>query len=339
VFNEEAIRENYVLIYELFDEVMDNGYPQSTGDELFRLYITQKGKFNSKKAIEAESGKTTALVTGAIPWRSPDIRHKKNEIFIDVIESVNVLVSNKQGTLLHADVAGEIKMKCILSGMPECRFGLNDKLLLDREAKVGAPRSRTGGIEIDDCSFHPCVRLSKFDSERTISFIPPDGDFQLMKYRTTENISLPFRIIPNIQESATRVEYKVNVKSDFIGKLFGNDIVITIPTPKNTANCKISTASGRAKYEPSHDAIVWRIKKFPGETEYQLSATADLISTNNLDKKAWARPPISMQFSVPMFTSSGLHVRFLKVVEAKLHYQTVKWVRYVTQGGQYQYRI
>ena len=41
---------------------------------------------------------------------------------------------------------------------------------------------------------------------------------------------------------------------------------------------------------------------------------------------------------VPMYTSSGLAVRFLKIFE-KSGYQTVKWVRYITKHGQYQYRI
>ena len=30
-------------------------------------------------------------------------------------------------------------------------------------------------------------------------------------------------------------------------------------------------------------------------------------------KKTWSRPPISLDFTVPMFAASGLHVRFLKV--------------------------
>ena len=27
-----------------------------------------------------------------------------------------------------------------------------------------------------------CVKLSKFETERSISFIPPDGEFELMRY-------------------------------------------------------------------------------------------------------------------------------------------------------------
>ena len=126
-------------------------------------------------------------------------------------------------------------MKCYLSGMPECRFGMNDKLLMDREAHVGsttqaagqvgtgggpAARGRAGGgIEIDDCTFHQCVKLGKFDADRSITFIPPDGEFTLMKYRTTENIQTPFRVIPIVNETSTRVEIRVTVKADFHSKV------------------------------------------------------------------------------------------------------------------------
>ena len=36
-------------------------------------------------------------------------------------------------------------------------------------------------VELDDCQFHQCVKLGKFDNDRTISFIPPDGEFELMR--------------------------------------------------------------------------------------------------------------------------------------------------------------
>ena len=40
---------------------------------------------------------------------------------------------------------------------------------------------RGTGIELADITFHQCVKLGKFDSDRTISFVPPDGEFILMK--------------------------------------------------------------------------------------------------------------------------------------------------------------
>ena len=36
---------------------------------------------------------------------------------------------------------------------------------------------------MEDVKFHQCVRLSRFENDRTISFIPPDGEFELMSYR------------------------------------------------------------------------------------------------------------------------------------------------------------
>ena len=42
--------------------------------------------------------------------------------------------------------------------------------------------STKSSIAIDDIQFHQCVKLSKFDSDHSISFIPPDGEFELMKY-------------------------------------------------------------------------------------------------------------------------------------------------------------
>ncbi len=126
-FNENQIRKNFVLIYELLDEIMDYGLPQICDPDLLKLYITQ-GK--AKKVSTAEDMKAiTIQATGAIPWRADGIRYRKNELFIDIIENVNVLISNK-GTLLRSDVVGQVVMKTKLTGMPECKFGINDKLFM-----------------------------------------------------------------------------------------------------------------------------------------------------------------------------------------------------------------
>ena len=107
---------------------------------------------------------------------------------------MNLLIS-QTGAVLRSEVVGKIVMKAYLTGMPECRFGLNDKLLISNEKKTkGARRGKGSGVEIDDCSFHRCVRLGQFDQDRTITFIPPDGEFELM------NINLPFRILPVYEE-------------------------------------------------------------------------------------------------------------------------------------------
>ena len=81
--------------------------------------------------------------------------------------------------------------------MPECKFGINDKLLVrENDKNDGAVQQK--GIQIDDIKFHQCVRLGRFDRDRSITFIPPDGTFEVMTYRVSANINLPFKITPVI---------------------------------------------------------------------------------------------------------------------------------------------
>jgi AP-2 complex subunit mu-1 len=328
---EETIKTHVILAWELLEETVDWGYPQNTDLETLKPFVTQKGAVKIEK-IKSPEAKLNQ-VTGAIPWRSPDLKYKKNEIFIDIIESVNILVST-EGKTLRADVSGQAVMKTHLSGMPECKFGINDKVFLE---KINST-SKSSGIAIDDCTFHQCVRLGKFDRERAISFIPPDGEFELMKYRTTQQIEIPFQIVPIVKEiSKTRMEVKVSISSIFKKDMNGEDVKMLIPLPKNTATCKIFAQTGRAKYSPEVDGILWKIKRFPGETKVMLRAEVE-ISASVL-KKQWSRPPISLEFQVPMFAASGLNVRFLKVIEQKQQYKAIKWVRYLTKAGSYQFKI
>lgn len=128
---EKRIRENFVLIYELLDEVCDYGVPQITDSFALNSYIFQKGAYE-KGAMhaprsypcccvvcarchcdlgvlnmgagadkkEAAPG-VTLQVTGAVAHRNPSTFYKKNEVYLDVVETVNVLIS-KDGVLPHA---------------------------------------------------------------------------------------------------------------------------------------------------------------------------------------------------------------------------------------------
>jgi len=353
--SEENIKNNFVLIYELLDEILDFGYPQNSDVGILKTYITQQGV---KSQSKEETAQITNQVTGQIGWRREGIKYRRNELFLDVLEYVNLLMS-PQGQVLSAHVAGKIVMKSYLSGMPECKFGINDKLTLDNKGNKGAGggssdingsgsgviTNTSGGggggkssIAIDDIQFHQCVKLSKFESDHSISFIPPDGEFELMKYRTTKDINLPFRVIPLVKETGKgKMEVKVIVKSNFKSTLIGQKIEVKIPTPPNTCGVQLICIKGKAKYKASENAIVWKIKRMGGMKESQLSAEIELMSN---EKKKWTRPPISMSFEVP-FAPSGFKVRYLKVFEPKLNYsdnETIKWVRYIGRSGLYETR-
>eukprot|EP00057_Strongylocentrotus_purpuratus_P029821 XP_779923.2 PREDICTED: AP-2 complex subunit mu [Strongylocentrotus purpuratus] len=252
---EDNIKNNFVLIYELLDEILDYGYPQNTDTGMLKTYIIQQGIKSSSKEEQAQ---ITNQVTGQIGWRREGIKYRRNELFLDVLENVNLLMS-PQGQVLSAHVAGRVVMKSYLSGMPECKFGMNDKITLDKQGKGDDPAKSKSSIAIDDCTFHQCVKLSKFESERSISFIPPDGEFELMKYRTTKDISLPFRVIPLVREvGRTKMEVKVVLKSNFKPTILGQKIEVRIPTPLNTSGVQVICMKGKAKYKSSENAIVWK---------------------------------------------------------------------------------
>ncbi|KAL3469254.1 Mu homology domain-containing protein [Aspergillus californicus] len=353
-FDEEAVKNNFVLIYELLDEILDFGYPQNTDPDTLKMYITTEGVKSAIVNNPTDSSRITQQATGALSWRRADVKYRKNEAFVDVIEDVNLLMS-ATGTVLRADVNGQIVMRAYLTGTPECKFGLNDRLLLDNDAagpggsdskgigssgRIGGgskTRAAAGSVTLEDCQFHQCVKLGRFDADRIISFVPPDGEFELMRYRATENVNLPFKVHPIIREiGTTKVEYSVAIKANYSSKLFATNVIIRIPTPLNTAKTTERTSQGRAKYEPEHNNIVWKIARFSGGSEFVLTAEATLTSMTN--QKAWSRPPLSLNFSLLMFTSSGLLVRYLKVFE-KSNYSSVKWVRYMTRAGSYEIRF
>ena len=207
-------------------EIMDYGYPQILDPDLLKTYITQGKGIANLNTIE-KLKQFTVQATGAVSWRGPDINYKKNEVYIDVVESVNVLFSQR-GTVLRQEVVGQVVMKTQLSGWPECKLGINDKLVLLRTSS-----KPDRGINIEDIKFHQCVRLGRFDKDRSITFVPPDGVFELMTYRINENVILPFQLMPIIQEHPRSVEVNLKVKAIFERTSFATTVVVKVGKSNN----------------------------------------------------------------------------------------------------------
>eukprot|EP00917_Polyrhabdina_sp_WS-2016_P030013 GHVP01063941.1.p1 GENE.GHVP01063941.1~~GHVP01063941.1.p1 ORF type:complete len:416 (-),score=52.18 GHVP01063941.1:718-1965(-) len=312
--SESIVRTHLCLILEMLDETLDAGYPQVMDKELLKKLLTQCRKDKIEMNDPVALSKLSTQVTGKTPYRQEGIVYKKNEVYIDIVEKVNVLVS-KKGQVLRSDVVGKVDMKSHLSGIPECKIGLNDKLVVGK-SRSGEPPTRA--IVVDDVNFHQCVSLTRYETDRTIAFIPPDGTFDLMNYRVSENIQLPFRLLPSVQERArTKIDVSVKIRATFGKGRWAKAVVIRIPCPKITSKVNIrSVGTGKAKYEGHTSEIVWRIKKFPGDSEYVLVAEVDVTPT--VADVRWNRPPITLAFQVPMFTSSGLNVRFLRIQVRKI---------------------
>ena len=52
--------------------------------------------------LQEESSRITVQATGATSWRRGDVKYKKNEAFVDVIETVNLSMSAKGADSINA---------------------------------------------------------------------------------------------------------------------------------------------------------------------------------------------------------------------------------------------
>ncbi|CAI0390377.1 unnamed protein product [Linum tenue] len=299
---EESLRDNFVVVYELLDEMMDFGYPQYTEAKILSEFI-------KTDAYRMETTQRPPMaVTNAVSWRSEGIAYKKNEVFLDVVESVNILV-NSNGQVIRSDVVGALKMRTYL------RF--------------------VSSLE----SVIVCVRLARFENDRTISFIPPDGSFDLMTYRLSTQVKPLVWVEAQVEKhSRSRVEIVVKARSQFKERSTATNVEIELPVPADASNPNIRTSMGSASYAPERDALMWKIKSFPGGKEYMLRAEFNLPSITAEEATPERKAPIRVKFEIPYFTVSGIQVRYLKIIE-KSGYQALPWVRYITMAGEYELRL
>ncbi|RCK54910.1 AP-2 complex subunit mu [Candida viswanathii] len=353
---DEHIVNNFALVYEILGEVIEFGYPINLDLSYLRKYVDginhddgifriaplkrrpsakspTKSSFGFGSSSNNNNNNSIAKATEdeSITWRSPGIKYRRNEIFLNVSERINVLM-NSQSDVLRSYVDGSIQMKTHLSGMPLCRFGFNDNTIL---LSNDAPRD--GAVTLEDSKFHQCVQLNIFETERTIQFIPPDGEFRLMGYNCTLNINIPFKVYPQIQQvGRSKLMYKIRIKSFYPEKLPATNVILKIPTPRGAVSSNLSSSIGKSKFLQEENLIVWKCNKFFGDQEHVLTAEVEL-DKNSDELLYWTRPPITLDFLLDMFSTSGLTVKFLRVQE-KSNYRTVKWVKYSTQAGSYEIR-
>lgn len=377
---EEFLKEEFMVCYELLDVMLaENGIPSDTdpasvikkmsvkpsreAQEKFSLSVPEMNSSNNSNIsipkflrrtssfLSTQDSNSSFPIAADLPWRPKGITHKKNEIFLYVNERISILVS-RDGSILKSYVDGTIDLTTHLSGTPVCQFGLNDSLSVENNGYIGKdtfeeiknkkaiPKAAAGSVMLEDCKFHQCVSLEKFDRDRIIRFVPPDGSMELMRYHVRDNLNLPFKVSPIVtySSSGTAVDYRITLKSLFPSKLTAKDVSLKIPVPPETLDCKIDVSNGSCKFVPEEKAMVWTFNKYNGLTENTLSAvTVPTKDATRLTVQQWQKPPISLKFEILMFSNSGLVVRYFTIKESQ-KYKTIKWIRYVSKSGSYEIR-
>ena len=324
---EESIRDNFVLIYELLDEVMDNGYPQFTEGKVLEQFITLD-------AHRLEEVRAPSAITSAVSWRPEGISYTKNEIFLDVMESCSLCV-NSFGEITHSSLQGAVQMKVQLSGMPKCKLGLNEKLDPYHE-RASTCVDRSVGME--DIKFHRCVKLGEFSSDKSIVFVPPDGRFELLSYRLSSSVQpLIWVVAKRVVLGTTKIKYVVRVSTRFKERFSAHNVSVIFPVESDATKPEIQSKVGEVLYVPEMESIKWSMKTIPGGRDFDLTV---LVSVPSVKAQApsVSRSYANVQFEIPYFTPSGIQVRYLKVSEQS-GYSALPWVRYATRSGDYTFKI
>ncbi|KUF98501.1 hypothetical protein AM588_10007857 [Phytophthora nicotianae] len=289
---------------------------------------------NRSSNIKAASAVKKPVATAGQSSKKQD----ENELFCDILERLNVVFSSG-GQMLNASIEGRIQLKSYLSGNPELRLALNEDLVI---GNTGA--RQYGQVVLDDCNFHDCVQLDEFERDRVLIFQPPDGEFTVINYRITGDFRAPFRIFPFVEElSPTKIEMVLKIRADMPENNYGANVIIRFPVPQSTVavSCDIgkSAAGQLAEYRENENQVRWAIKRFTGGTELTLRAKITLGQPSPHVRREIG--PVSMNFEIPMYNTSSLQVRYLRIPEHARHpnYTYKRWVRYVTQSSSYVCRI
>lgn len=332
--DESAIKDNFSTVYQLLEEMLDYGWPLTTEPNALKAMIrppTVMAKIQSVVTGGSNAIVSEALPSGTIsnmPWRAAGVRYSQNEIYIDIVEEIDAII-DANGNVVSSDVSGSIQAQSHLSGVPDLLLTFTDPSI------------------IDDCSFHPCVRYGRYEDDHVVSFVPPDGNFELMRYRVRNTTMQGFHppIFANSQWSFSqdtigltgKVTLNVGIRSisslilsaSRKGPLLVEDVAITIPLPKLVKSADIRVTLGTVLYDEASKVAKWTLGKLDASKKPQLTASLQLEGT----KKPVANPNLHLAWKIPLASVSGLSVSGLSVTGET--YRPYKGVRNITKSGRF----
>jgi len=249
----------------------------------------------------------------AIPWRH-SVKYTTNEIFFDIVEYMDAVI-DVNGMVVSSSIFGTVNVQCNLSGMPDLTLRWSNPRLFD------------------DASFHPCVRLNRYEMDRVISFVPPDGKFNLMKYRIYQTIQPPMYCKPSISfgETGGRVSIMVGPKN--CGDKIVEDVVISFPMPQCVSTHHLEPTVGTIKFDDKTKLFTWSIAKLPKDKVPMLEGTLTL--TPGVAPPD-GNPTVRVEFNVTMFAASGIRVESLALHNES--YKPFKGVKSWTRAGNFEIR-
>ncbi|KAJ4813046.1 AP-3 complex subunit mu-1 [Rhynchospora pubera] len=317
--NEDIVKDNFVIVYEVLDEMMDNGFPLTTEPNLLKDIVLPPNLVT--KVLHAVTGNSSPSVgptlphaaASTVPWRSTHPKTTTNEVYVNLVEQLDASV-NWDGNLRRCQVYGEIQVNSSLPGFPDLTLSFTNPSLLN------------------DVRFHPCVRFRPWESSQVLSFVPPDGHFKLMTYRVKELKKIPIYVKPQLTSDSgnCRISALVGVRND-PGKTI-DSIIVEFQLPPCITSADLTSNHGTVDIL-ADKTCRWSIGQIPKDKLPSLSG--NLVLEPGLDRLHVA-PTFQVRFKIMGIAMSGLQIDKLDVKNMPAN--PYKGFRAQTQAGDYEFR-
>eukprot|EP01053_Blabericola_migrator_P001449 Blabericola_migrator_1__1448@NODE_1381_length_4673_cov_78_048198_g926_i0_p1_GENE_NODE_1381_length_4673_cov_78_048198_g926_i0NODE_1381_length_4673_cov_78_048198_g926_i0_p1_ORF_typecomplete_len508_score67_79Adap_comp_sub/PF00928_21/1_4e35Clat_adaptor_s/PF01217_20/3_1e16_NODE_1381_length_4673_cov_78_048198_g926_i03741897 len=315
-------------------------------------------------ASQAPISASTGALAGGI---------NSHDIFIDIIDRIN-LESTTDGQMKSLTADGMILIKSYLTTPVELRLGLNEDLHVSNEF-LGMEGGEGSLCQLKDCLFHESVSIEDFASTKSLLFTPPQGEFVFMRYRVAQSMLQrpPFLVYAETQIlDKDRFSVTVKLRSEAYHKAFSGMAAMTLDLPSWITTCQTqihgASQNQMCDFLPNENKINWTNRRitlstgdcgFVAKMDVDLTAAPKLVaqalllgSTSGPGGGVGAFPrglspkgvlnqyfgPVFVNFELPMFTSSKLQIRFLRLASGG-NVVPRRWVRYATQSASFTARF
>lgn len=333
--------------------------------------MKRNGQFSRPVSSNKEEYSIFEKSDNPVPWREVGLKYARNEMFVDIIEKFDYVISmssllgksyksefnigsayyDLQGNSINksvgniyslknvipstASIQGQIQFRSSLTGMPKIRLVLDNS-----HHNMGIP------------SLHKCVDLATWlSSKNCLEFIPPDEKFTLMTYhlnliqeagqyqdtyRAQNQGLVDTQLISGIGKNKN--EFEINIKTltkPSVESIDNLIIDITLPTDDSYTIKPIRITHGTLDRKDD-DHYQW---KFESQLPLGMSSTLKgEIRLNNEDEEIKPLQPRSIHISYKNRGSlpSGITVRSVNVVSGMPEMiKPFKGVKYTTVTGDY----
>ncbi|SPO29076.1 related to AP-3 adapter complex mu3A subunit [Ustilago trichophora] len=145
LLTEDTLRDNFDIVYQLFEEILDTDGNILTTEvnQLKSLVLPPNwvGKLVKAVGVSGLASAAPPPLISTIPWRRANSKYTNNELYVDLVESLEGVVS-RTGRPIALDVWATVQCNARLSGTPDLSLTFNHPAL------------------VQDESFHPCPHLA-----------------------------------------------------------------------------------------------------------------------------------------------------------------------------------